>query len=154
VAPRELCFETRLCVPLERLFAFFDRTDNLGVLMQGYRAFRLDAPGTRDGEPVRVRVRLGPLWLRMEFCCCARSAPHLLAERLTRGPFAHLLHRHEFRSRDGATVMLDRLRFRVPPALGGGLVSRLLVEPAMRRMFRFRRRRLQELARRGALDGG
>jgi len=57
-----------------------------------------------------------------------------------------------FREVDGGTVVLDRVRYSVP---GGWLVDRAFVRREVERIFRFRRRRLEELfAGEGSMGAG
>lgn len=61
--------------------------------------------------------------------------PFTIAYEQVRGPFRYYRHEHRFHAERGGTRLQERLSFRAP---GGPMVSRLLVEPELRRIFRFR----------------
>ena len=59
-----------------------------------------------------------------------------------RGPYRAWIHEHRFEERDGGTLVMDRVRYRVP---GGAVVDRLLVRRDLRRISFYRGKKLEEL---------
>jgi ligand-binding SRPBCC domain-containing protein len=58
---------------------------------------------------------------------------------------AHIVswvHEHRFERRDGGTLMRDRVNYEVT---GGALIQRFLVAPDLKRIFQFRKARLNSI---------
>lgn len=72
------------------------------------------------------------------------SPPHAFVDRQLEGPYREWVHAHQFRSVEGGTEVVDEVRFQLP----WGAVDRLafpLVRAQLRRIFRYRQRRIAEL---------
>ena len=144
----DLVFETTVAAPIEEAFRFHADPRSLTRLMEGRAGFLLLSPGTsvEPGSVTRVRVVLeGVISLEMEFLHGPWDPPRMFSERQVRGPFRTFEHRHEFEARPGGTLIRDRIRVALPLLLGGGLATRLIVEPRLRREFAHRHEVLRRI---------
>jgi ligand-binding SRPBCC domain-containing protein len=151
---------TTLALPVARepLFAFHTDPNNLGVLLEGWKATRVLATAghIRPGARTEVLDRWGPCAFRLVFEHFLFEPPERFGERMVRGPFQRFEHVHCFRAADtGAgtprTVIEEQLQLELPLRLGGDLALRLLVLPRLVRFFEFRRRAYERLAAEGRL---
>jgi uncharacterized protein (TIGR01777 family) len=132
---------TRVNRPIEEVFVFFSRAENLGVMTPAAMEFRIVdpipeqmAPGARIG----YRLRLGPLPIRWRTNIEVWQPPHLFADSQQRGPYRCWWHEHHFRADGSATIMEDRVFYCPPLGTLGRLLNPLLIAPALRQIFRFR----------------
>jgi len=96
----------------------------------------------KSGQTIdyRLKVRGFPLPWRGEITVW--EPPFRFVDEQTRGPCKVWHQERTFPERDGETVCKDSVSYAV---LGGTLVNRLLVEPDLKRIFGYRRKRLSEI---------
>lgn len=150
-----MLFEHIVPVPLETVFAFFDKPANLAVLHRGRRSFRLLWYEDRvrvDGE-IWVEEMIGgfvPVVLGLRHT--VYEPPVRFSESLIHGPFARFDHLHEFVGRNDGTLIRDLLEIELPLLFGGEFAVRAILAPQVRRLFRFRQRSLELLAQSGVIS--
>ncbi len=137
--------EVVISEPLERVFPFFANAVNLQWITPPWLNFEVTSPTPIEMKPgqtidYRLKVRGFPLRWRSEIT--EWEPPHRFVDEQIRGPYKVWHHEHTFMERDGKTVCEDDVVYAV---LGGPLVNRLLVEPDVKRIFEYRRKRLLEI---------
>ena len=137
--------EATLPFPLERVFDFFSRAENLGLLTPPWLSFHILTPlpiRMCEGALIdyRIRVRGIPMKWRSEITVW--EPPYRFVDEQLRGPYRLWHHEHRFSEVDGGTKVEDRVKYAV---LGGSLVDRWFVAPDVGRIFDYRQQRLHEL---------
>lgn len=139
---RRACYllraEQALRAPSDALFAFFSRAENLGLLTPASLRYELLGTIPRDMAPgitldYRLRIAGIPLRWRTRIEHWADGA--LFIDSQERGPFRTWWHEHHFRRSEIGTVMEDRIHYTLPLGPLGRLGHRILVAPALRRLF-------------------
>ncbi len=146
-------FEQHLSLDRESVFKYHETPANLVLLMEGWPAFRMLAHDDtiRCGSMVRVAERVGPFWVALTFEHFIYEPPYRFAERQVEGPFRRCEHVHEFVEEAGGTKIIDHLDVELPMWMGGGLATRLLVAPRLRRFFAFRKKSYMSLLQSGRI---
>jgi ligand-binding SRPBCC domain-containing protein len=133
----------RLSRPVEAVFPFFADAFNLESITPPTLRFRiLTAPplAMRAGTVIDYRLRISGVPVRWRSEITAWEPPHRFVDEQRRGPYRWWIHEHRFHEERDETVVTDRVDYGVP---GGALVHRLLVGPAVRRIFAYRAECLQ-----------
>ena len=124
--------------PVETVFGFHEREDALRLLSPAFPAVRVvrKQGGIETGS--RVELRIGPLrWVALH---TAFQKNRFFEDQQISGPFAKWIHRHEFEAVGGATLLTDRIEYRLP---GGGWMNHLFgwaMQLGLQQMFRHRHR--------------
>lgn len=133
----------RVELPPDRAFAFYGDSANLEPLTPPWLHFEVTTPqplvlgaGTLldyrlklHGVPVRWRTRI-ETW----------EPPHRFVDTQAKGPYALWEHTHLFEPEgDGATTIVDRVRYAIPYGPLGALAHLLFVRRDLDRIFDFRR---------------
>lgn len=131
--------------PVAEVFPFFADAANLQRITPPWLRFEVKTPAPvemRVGALIdyRLRVRGFPIRWRSEITCW--DPPRRFVDEQRRGPYRLWVHEHTFTESDGGTRVEDTVDYAVH---FGGLVQRFLVEPDLRRIFEYRKRKLQEL---------
>jgi ligand-binding SRPBCC domain-containing protein len=137
--------EQWLPCPRERLFAFFSDAFQLETLTPPLLHFEVVTPPPiviQSGTLIDYRLRLHGIPVRWQSEIGEWEPPSRFVDRQTRGPYRLWRHEHRFVERDGGTLVIDHVDYRVP---GGRIVNRLFVVLDLRKIFRFRMQKLQEL---------
>jgi ligand-binding SRPBCC domain-containing protein len=136
--------------PIEEVFQFFSDAHNLETITPPWLGFRiLSAPadGISEGAEIRYRLHLHgmPIYWRTEIR--QWNAPFRFVDIQRAGPYKLWHHTHRFEAHGGRTKMIDIVRYRLPCGFLGRMVHAWKVRGDVRRIFDYRRQRIQELFR-------
>jgi ligand-binding SRPBCC domain-containing protein len=131
--------------PIDEVFAFFSRPENLAKLTPPSMGFQLLTPRPIDmtaGLDLEYRIR--PLGFPMRWISRIRTwnPPHSFTDIQLKGPFRSWEHIHRFVSTDTGTRIEDDVHYRVP---GGRLADKWFVRGQLLGQFRYRTIRMREL---------
>jgi uncharacterized protein len=136
-----LTASTRVDAPVERVFDFFSRAENLERLTPAELGFTILTPAPiemRVGATIDYRIRLGRLPLRWTTRIDAWEPGARFADAQLRGPYACWWHEHRFVADGGATRMVDTVYYRVPLGPLGALANAFFIRRKLRSIFEFR----------------
>lgn len=134
--------------PLDEVFRFFSRPENLGELTPPEMRFEILTPEPltmRPGALIDYGIRLGPLPMRWSSLITEYDPPHGFVDAQLRGPYDLWHHRHAFMQKDGVTEIRDTVHYRLPFGPLGNLAHALVVRRQLAGIFAYRRRRVEEL---------
>jgi ligand-binding SRPBCC domain-containing protein len=147
---RDFVSELWLPRPREEIFAFFSDARNLDAITPPWVRFRMETAGPiemKAGALIDYKLRVRGLPIRWRTKITEWEPPVRFVDEQLRGPYRLWIHEHEFESRDGGTLVRDRVRYAVPFDF---LVHRLFVRGDVARIFAYR---TEELLRRFAPSG-
>ncbi|MDE2492132.1 MAG: TIGR01777 family oxidoreductase [Elusimicrobia bacterium] len=133
--------------PVEEVFPFFERPENLERLTPGDLGFEILTPkpiAMRAGALIDYEVR--PFGVRRRWRTRIESyePPRRFTDVQVRGPYARWHHTHLFEAERGGTRLTDIVRYRLPFAPLGDLALPL-VRRELDRIFDFRERAVAAL---------
>lgn len=134
--------------PIDEVFAFFSRPENLGRITPRSLGFEMRSTdlAMRDGLEIDYRVRplLGiPLGWRSRIS--DYDPPHGFRDIQLRGPYRTWDHRHTFISEGLGTRVIDDLNYSVPLGPLGEFAHRLVVRRQLEEIFRHRSRTIRSV---------
>jgi len=134
--------------PIDEVFAFFSRPENLGRITPAGLGFDLRSSDTsmRDGLEVDYRVRplLGiPVEWRSRIC--DYDPPHGFRDIQLKGPYRSWDHRHTFVADGARTRVIDVVDYSLPLGLLGELAHAAVVRGQLEEIFRHRARTIQSI---------
>jgi ligand-binding SRPBCC domain-containing protein len=137
-------FESELWLPRPRaeVFAFFADPANLEAITPPWVRFHTFRPGRiemRAGTLIDYRLRVRGFPVRWRTKITSWEPPFCFVDEQLRGPYRLWVHEHRFESRDGGTIVRDRVHYAVPFDF---LVHRLFVRRDIARIFAFRTKSL------------
>jgi len=141
--PRYLLSQTTIVpAPLDEVFEFFSRAENLGAITPSSMAFQMRSPqgqAMHDGREIDYLVKVGPVPLKWRSRIESWKPGERFVDSQLKGPYACWWHEHRFeRADDGSTVMHDRVWYAPPLGPLGILAQRLLIAPQLDAIFRYR----------------
>ena len=127
------------------VFRFYADAFKLEEITPPLLQFKVLTPPPIDmkaGTVIDYRLKLRGIPLRWQSQITAWEPPYRFVDQQLKGPYRLWRHEHTFIEDKGGTLAIDRVEYAVH---GGILVKKLLVEPDLKRIFDYRKRKLQEL---------
>lgn len=134
--------------PIDEVFAFFSRPENLQAITPGWLDFRMvEAPqNLAAGSLIRYRLRWHFLPIGWTTEITEWNPPHRFVDRELSGPYALWNHEHSFVPREaGGTTMRDRVQYALPLGVLGRFAHRLSVKRDVESIFNFREEAMRRL---------
>ena len=138
---------SELWLPREpsEVFPFFADAANLQRITPPWLHFEMltRAPlEMRVGTLIDYRLRIRGFPVRWRSEITVWDPPHRFVDEQRRGPYRLWVHEHTFTALTGGTLVGDTVSYAVR---FGVLVHKLMVAPDLRRIFDYRKRRIEEL---------
>ena len=128
--------------PLEEVFAFFSRAENLEELTPPWLNFRIlsvEPPGeVRVGTRIGYALRWRIVPIRWMTEITAWEPPHRFADVQLSGPYAKWEHEHRFVAEGEAMRILDSVTYALPFGVLGSIAHRLRVRHDVETIFAYR----------------
>jgi len=133
--------------PIDELFAFFSRPENLQQITPPWLDFRMvETPKElKPGSLIRYRLRWHGVPVRWTTEITEWDPPHGFVDRELKGPYALWNHEHLFTEKDGGTTMRDRVAYALPLAWAGRIAHWALVRRDVESIFDFREEMMARL---------
>jgi ligand-binding SRPBCC domain-containing protein len=133
--------------PIDEVFAFFSRPENLQQITPPWLDFRMvETPKElKPGSLIRYRLRWHGVPVRWTTEITEWDPPHGFVDRELKGPYALWNHEHLFTEKDGGTTMRDRVSYALPLAWAGRIAHWALVRSDVESIFDFREEMMARL---------
>jgi ligand-binding SRPBCC domain-containing protein len=137
----QLTSRTAIDAPIEDVFAFFSRAENLGAITPPGMGFVItESPGRmEEGAIIAYRIRLAGVSVRWRSRIELWRPGESFVDVQLSGPYHCWWHEHRFVP-DGAarTIMHDRVLYTPPLGFLGRLANRLFIANKLRSIFGYR----------------
>lgn len=138
---------TLLALPIERVFDFFSKAENLEAITPPELQFRITTPlpiAMTQGTLIDYRLKLNGVSFGWRTRISAWDPPYAFVDEQLKGPYAVWHHTHTFADEGGKTRMDDEVLYKLPlwPL---GEVAYPFVKSKVEGIFRYRRAKLREI---------
>ncbi|MCS7176936.1 MAG: SRPBCC family protein [Candidatus Kapabacteria bacterium] len=132
--------------PLEEVFPFFERPENLSLITPPQLGFRLLTPSPvpmHQGALIDYTIRLLGLPVRWTTYIAVYDPPHCFVDVQLRGPYSFWHHTHRFIPENGGTRLIDEVLYILPFGPLGRLLHAVWVARSLDFIFSYRRERIR-----------
>ncbi len=134
--------------PLDEVFEFFSRAENLQKITPPWLNFRILSV---DPEPVQkgtlilysLRWRIFPIRWTTEII--AWDPPHCFIDLQLKGPYKVWHHEHHFIAEGNSTRITDEVRYELPFGILGRIVHQLKVKYDVETIFGYRKKVVEQI---------
>jgi len=134
--------------PIDSVFHFFSRAENLARITPAWLNFQmLTPPGVelKEGTLLDYRLRVHGIPVRWRTRIVEWDPPHRFVDVQERGPYQQWHHTHLFVESNGGTTMTDDVEYALPFGILGRLVHRVLVARDVAAIFDYRGRVVERI---------
>ncbi len=133
--------------PINEIYEFFSRPENLQAITPPWLDFQMaETPDTlKAGARIRYRLRWRWIPIRWTTEIAEWNPPHGFVDRALKSPYALWHHEHFFTAHDGRTLMRDRVRYALPFGMLGRIAHPLIVKRDVEKIFGFRAETMRRL---------
>jgi len=129
---------------LERVFPFFEKPENLGLITPPWLNFEILSPApirVEAGRLIDYRIRLMGWPMHWRTHIAVYQPPLVFVDEQLNGPYAYWYHLHRFEAEGEGTRLYDQVRYQLPhwlPDFMERQVHERFVSPALTRIFDYR----------------
>lgn len=137
--------------PLDEVYEFFERPENLATITPASLDFQLLTPlpvNMQQGRIIDYTIRFLGFRLRWRSIISTHQPPDCFVDEQLKGPYSYWFHRHSFKREKGGTRIIDEVYYAMPvwlPSMLSNVMHRLLVRPELENIFDFRHKRFDLL---------
>ncbi len=137
--------------PLERVFAFFERPENLALITPPSLDFQLLTPSPvamEQGRIIDYTIRVLGMQVRWRSLISTYRPPQCFVNEQLLGPYSFWHHTHRFAAEGTGTRLIDEVRYALPAFLPRPLaaaVHRWHVQATLQHIFDYRREQIRRL---------
>ncbi len=140
--------KTLIPAPIETVFDFFSRAENLDRITPSWLQFRILDPTPRDLKKqsrIRFSLKLNLFPVHWETEITEWDPPLSFVDKQIKGPYRQWEHLHRFTAQESHTLMEDAVVYRVPGWIFEPLIHLRFVHPKLEKIFDFREEQLTKI---------
>jgi ligand-binding SRPBCC domain-containing protein len=129
--------------PIDSVFDFFSRAENLGRITPQWLNFQMLTPATVELKPgtlLDYRLRIHGIPVRWRTRIVEWDPPRSFVDMQERGPYKLWRHTHRFVASENGTTMTDDVEYALPFGIFGRLAHGLQVRRDVAAIFDYRER--------------
>lgn len=135
--------------PLETVFDFFSKAENLNELTPPELHFKILTPlpiRMFPGTLIEYRIKLNGIPFNWKTKISAWEPPHCFVDEQIKGPYVRWHHTHTFKAIDAHTTeMTDRVEYLSPGWILEPLINALFVRKKVEAIFTYREEKLKAI---------
>jgi len=148
MSPYRLLREQLVARPLDEVFSFFSKPENLEAITPAWLHFRTMtvAPSpVQTGTLIRYSLRIHGVPLHWTSRIVEWAPPHSFVDEQVRGPYRTWHHTHRFVAEGNQTRIVDDVLYALPFGPMGRLAHRMKVKSDVEKIFAFREMRIRQM---------
>lgn len=133
--------QTILNKPVEEVFSFFDKAENLNKITPKDLKFTILNPGEkiRAGAVINYRIKVFGWPFKWKTLITRHDPPYYFIDTQEKGPYVKWEHHHIFTELDpNRTMMTDKVFYVVPGWFLEKIIHKFLIYPKLQKIFNFR----------------
>jgi ligand-binding SRPBCC domain-containing protein len=140
--------ETFIQRPLNEVFEFFSKAENLNALTPPELSFKILTPlpvAMKQGAIIDYKIKLMNVPFHWKTLISKWEPGKLFVDQQLKGPYSKWIHLHAFEEYQGGTRMTDRVEYDIPGGFLSYPVLRWFVKPKVEAIFDYREKALRNL---------
>jgi len=134
--------------PLDQVFDFFSKAENLQELTPAFLHFRIlsvDPAPVRKGTLIKYSLRWRIFPIRWTTEIIEWDPPHRFVDLQLKGPYKLWHHEHRFVAEGSGTRIIDEVQYQLPFGVFGSIAHSLKVKKDVETIFNYRTEAVRRL---------
>ena len=134
--------------PIEQVFSFFSKPENLELITPRNLHFSIltSIPiDMKTGQVIDYLIRLKGIKICWSSIISSYDPPHSFVDEQIQGPFTNWVHSHNFKEKNGGTIIIDHVKYSIPFGLIGRIANNIFVEKDLVDIFDYRKKTIMEI---------
>ena len=134
--------------PIDRVFEFFTKPQNLETLTPDFLHFKIVKTShaqIQEGTRLYYQLKLHGFPVRWQSLITGWDAGKRFSDQQTRGPYSFWHHTHEFYESRGGTVIRDNVIYKLPGWVPGYVIAHAYIKKDLEKIFMYRREQIKKL---------
>jgi uncharacterized protein (TIGR01777 family) len=144
---KELFVEQWIPKPVKEIFPFFSEAKNLGVLTPEFLHFKILSQSTDEmekGTLVDYQIKIHGIPIHWQTLIKEWEPGSKFVDTQLKGPYKSWHHTHRFIPMKGGTLLSDRVLYRLPLGILGGIAAGPMVKKDVKKIFDYRQKVINE----------
>lgn len=145
---RIIARETEVKRPVEEVFEFFGKAENLNLITPPELKFKITTPQPvfmQKGTLIDYKIKLNGVSFKWETEISAWEPPYRFVDTQLKGPYRVWIHEHLFLSQNDSTIVKDIVSYLPPGWLIEPLIHRLIVKKKLEHIFDYRQNKIKAI---------
>ena len=133
--------------PIEKVFDFFSKPENLEKITPKYLAFNIISSlpiKMKKGKIIDYTIRLLKFRVHWRTLITSYEPPYLFIDEQIKGPYKFWHHTHTFESKNGGVEITDKVRYAIPFGWLGWILNFFWIRPDLEKIFNYRKDIIQK----------
>jgi len=143
-----LHYEIQIDRPLQEVFTFFSRPENLARITPRSLGFVILTPEPiemREGTRIQYSIKLLGIRAGWTSLITGYDPPHRFVDEQVHGPYCSWRHEHSFKEVQAGTLVTDDVQYAVPLGYIGRLTHLLFIRRQLEMIFSYRAKVLAQI---------
>ena len=139
----ELYVEQFIDQPVEKVFEFFSRPENLEEITPPRLGFTIMTPSPipmEKGSLIDYTIRILGFSVHWRTLITSYDPPHGFVDEQIKGPYVLWHHRHSFKKKNSGTIIRDTVRYAVPLGIIGRFLNLIWIRKDLKDIFAYCRK--------------
>jgi ligand-binding SRPBCC domain-containing protein len=140
--------ETSVNKPIDEVFAFFAKAENLNIITPPELNFKISSPQPiemKKGTLIDYKIMLNGISFKWKTEITEWAPPNRFVDTQLKGPYKVWIHEHIFESHSGNTIVKDIVSYLPPGWLLEPVIHKLAVKKKLEHIFDYRMEKIKSI---------
>jgi len=142
-------FEQFIDLPIEQVFNFFSKPENLSLITPPRLKFDILTPSPikmKEGQLIDYSLTIMYfIKLRWRTLITDYEKPHKFVDQQIKGPYSLWHHTHTFKEKEGGTLICDNVTYAIPFGIIGRFMHGIYIKYDVHSIFKYRGKILNQI---------
>tara|TARA_B100001250_G_scaffold388431_1_gene386676 strand:+ start:86 stop:547 length:462 start_codon:yes stop_codon:yes gene_type:complete len=139
----KLRFKQNISKPIEEVFSFFAKPENLALITPRKLDFKILTPipiRMKEGQLIDYTIKLFKKEIRWKTLITEYDKPKKFIDQQLKGPYSMWHHTHTFNDHGTYVEMIDEISYSVPFGIIGQIVNSIFIKRDLLDIFEYRKK--------------
>ncbi|MBL1214612.1 MAG: SRPBCC family protein [Ignavibacteriae bacterium] len=135
-------------LPIEKVFSFFERPENLSLITPKWLKFNILTPEPlvmKSGAIFDYQIKIFGIPNRWKTLITDYDPPYKFVDEQAKGPYKKWIHTHTFEKIEGGTLVTDNVDYDLYGGAAAKIINEIYIKHSVKSIFTYRSKVLNEI---------